>query len=564
MSLLKNYIKNYLLEATPTIAFPAKETTGKFQHQRAYSYNLDMTSLDDEQALLKVLENIGDNCFISFVDKYDENIPRLEISPNVSYDTPHGNYAYQLTIKNFKEIVEESLIGGTNFALERPYFHLFKKSNNINSVTINKNGRNDYRGNLNEDLRTIVHTAIVFSASLELEENKTLSNSNLKEVEFEVKDLLKNINIESKENFKNGFKEVSTLLSQMMKINNVLPSNILREVVNFFVNAIKRRANSTRNRFYDYKSQKIISRFHVLYYTCFVLSNIIAEEDIYSYYDKISETQQGPVFTMLLNSINIDFINDLGSSTLHSNEPTQAVYLNSSKKESINLIGTFNNIFEKGNQKKSVIYDVFDVPYTEGASRKSVTMNKVVDIIESNSELFDLFNSELFDNIKLETDPRIVREKAWEELTSKPMHIAKIKKFNLSNDVFKLDMYVDKSNEKMIMFDIGIKDKFEEADIDQQIKMIKNSMRLFIQTEDLLSHLDEFLIKYSDKNVYEAVNDEAYNEINSILYVFQTYLANFDGTEEEITDLTLNIHSFIKFGHELEMLSRIISDDYDY
>ena len=105
MSLLKRYIKNYLFEATPTVAFPAKETTGKFQHQRAYSYDLDMTSLDDEQALLKVLENIGDNCFISFVDKYDEKIPRLEISPNVSYDTPHGNYAYQLHIKNFKEIV---------------------------------------------------------------------------------------------------------------------------------------------------------------------------------------------------------------------------------------------------------------------------------------------------------------------------------------------------------------------------------------------------------------------------------------------------------------------------
>ena len=53
-----------------------------------------MSEIDNQETLLKVLESVGDNCFISFVDKYDEKIPRLEVSPKVSYDTPHGNYTY--------------------------------------------------------------------------------------------------------------------------------------------------------------------------------------------------------------------------------------------------------------------------------------------------------------------------------------------------------------------------------------------------------------------------------------------------------------------------------------
>ena len=77
----------------------------------------------------------------------------------------------RLTIKSLKDIVEKGRIGGANFALDRLYFHMFKKSDNLNSIEIKSNGRNNYRGNYNKDLRTIVHTAVMFSAAKNLERN---------------------------------------------------------------------------------------------------------------------------------------------------------------------------------------------------------------------------------------------------------------------------------------------------------------------------------------------------------------------------------------------------------
>tara|TARA_B000000557_G_scaffold180990_1_gene147734 strand:- start:1999 stop:3705 length:1707 start_codon:yes stop_codon:yes gene_type:complete len=562
MSLLKNYVKNYLLEATPTIAFPAKETTGEFQHKRAYSYNLDMTSLNDEQALLKVLENVGDNCFISFVNKYDEKIPRLEVSPKVSYDTPHGNYAYPLTINSLKDIIERGRIGGSTFALERPYFHLFKKSNNINSITIRKNGRNDYRGNLNKDLRTIVHTAIVFSSSLELEKNNNLNNDDnddLKEVKLQIKELLRNINTESTEKFRNGFRKTCVLLSQILKINDIIPIEVISEVVDFFVYIIKRRANSTRNRFYDYKSQKIISRFHVLYYACFVFSNIITEQDIYSDFDPdmANEPQKGTVFTMLLNSIDIDFINDLGSSTLHSNEPIQAVYLNSSKKESVVLIGTFDNIFTT--RKINSIDDLFTAYHnSNSSSNKGPTMNKVVDIIERNPQLQDLFGTALFDDVKLEHALEDLREKAYADLTKKKLVFVKFLRFHSVNKVFDLNIYVGKN--KLIVFDIGFKGSFLKKDINKKISIIKDKIPLMLEIENNIDYLQVFLRKYHKKNVYVIRGMSALSNMTKTLDEIQDYTASIEVNSEEDKELIVLLKTFAYFAEDVVNLASIAHD----
>ena len=172
MILLKKYIKSFLKEAASSaIANRASDLTGKFQHQSAASYSNNMSEIDNQETLLKVLENVGNNCFISFVDKYDEKIPRLEISPEVSYDTPHGNYAYPLNIKSLKDIIEKGRVGGASFALERPYFHMFKKSDSLNSIEIQSDGSNNYNGDYDKDLRTIVHTAVMFNAARNLEKN---------------------------------------------------------------------------------------------------------------------------------------------------------------------------------------------------------------------------------------------------------------------------------------------------------------------------------------------------------------------------------------------------------
>ena len=57
MILLEKYIKAFLKEAASSaIMSPASELTGKSQHQKAASYNINMSELDSEETLLKVLE----------------------------------------------------------------------------------------------------------------------------------------------------------------------------------------------------------------------------------------------------------------------------------------------------------------------------------------------------------------------------------------------------------------------------------------------------------------------------------------------------------------------------
>ena len=121
---------------------------------------------------------------------------------------------------------------------------------------------------------------------------------------------------------------------------------ILRLIVAFLVNTLKIKISSFQNKFFVRikGKRKLLSKFHGLYYACFMLAKGMSDDiDIFEDNDanafdvnKINNPQknrirQGSIFTMLLNSIDIDFINDMGSKTLHDHEPIQAVYLNSSK-----------------------------------------------------------------------------------------------------------------------------------------------------------------------------------------------------------------------------------------
>ena len=376
MILLEKYIKAFLKEAASTaIANRASDLTGMSHHQSAASYSNDMSEIDNQEALLKVLENVGNNCFISFVEKYDENIPRLEVSPEVSYDTPHGNYAYPLTIKSLKDIIEQGRVGGANFALERPYFHMFKKSDSLNSVEIQPDGSNNYSGNYIEDLRTIIHTAVMFNTAKNLERNprkyitKLTDDDENRAVKFNLikRRLRRKIKANSTPShasnsiFSKTMLDLIENLCYLFNLNDKkFPSDVVKLIVDYLAKAIEFKIKSKANKFFisNAGERKLLSKFHGLFYACFFLAkimsddfNILADDDANAWdVNKINEPQenkvrQGSIFTMLLNSIDVDFINDKGSSTLHSSEPIQAVYLNSSKKENVVLVGTFNNIF---------------------------------------------------------------------------------------------------------------------------------------------------------------------------------------------------------------------------
>ena len=574
MIILEKYIKAFLKEAASTaIANRAIDLTGKEQHQGAASYSNDMTEISNQEVLLKLLENVGSNCFISFVDKYDEKIPRLEVSPEVSYDTPHGNYAYPLTVKSLKDIVEKSSIGGANFALERPYFHMFKKSNSAQSVEIQPDGSNNYSGNYDKDLRTIVHTAFMFNAARNLEKNpmKYAASSDSDEQENrlikfgQIRRRIKrkiNANTRTSEMNNESFYRILNSLSEdlcyLVNLNDKkYPREVVELIVDFLVNTLKIKINSFQNKFFVRikGKRKLLSKFHGLYYSCFMLAkgmpdnvDIFENDDANAFdVDKINNpkenrVRQGSIFTMLLNSIDIDFINDRGSKTLHPSEPIQAVYLNSSKKENVVLVGTFNNIFQT---KYSRDYKKNEEPHDP------VTMNKIVDILEKNPQLNDLFGTELFDDVKLDNQVEFDRKLAWADLTKKKLLIAKFIQFHSTNDIFNLNMYV--GDDELIIFDIGLKENFVNLPINEKIISIKNNLKKMAKIEHRLDYIGVFLNKkmWKNKNLYTthpysaqsmyAICDEVYTEM-------ENYLANLDDlSKKENQEKYITIKMFIEF-----------------
>ena len=582
MILLEKYIKAFLKEAASSaIMSPASEITGKTQHQKSASYNINMTELNSEETLLKVLENVGNNCFISFVEKYDEKIPRLEVSPDVSYDTPHGNYAYPLNINSLKDIVEQGRIGGARFALDRPYFHMFKKSDSLNFIEIQPSGNNNYGGNLEKDLKTIVHTSVIYHTAHLLEREKnTLTKQNLKDTDpnIKLKEIKKKLkrrlmisNLTHPLPFNEEFLFLTKLLAKSVKYNNNrIPSDILIESVDHLTKLSKMESFSQRNMFFKTRTKKVKSDFHILYFVCYMLSNIISDnenlpnfeandskdDDLFGdqQLDKILnnalDNTTGPIFTMLLNSIDIDFINDKGSGTIHSNEPIQAVYLNSSKKENVVLVGTFNNIF-----KTKDINNIYELIPPIGESNKTVTMEKIIDILEQNPQLNNLFGTELFDDVKLENSIEWTRKLAWRDLTKKKLLIAKFIHFHSTNNIFNLNMYV--GDNELIIFDIGLKGNFVNLPINEKIISIKNNLKKMAKIEHRLDYIGMFLNKkmWKNKNLYTShpYSAQSMYEICDKVYIeMENYLANLDDLgKKENQEKYMTIKMFIEFLEQI-------------
>ena len=582
MILLEKYIKTFLKEAASSaIINRASDLTGDMQHQSAASYSNDMSEIDNQETLLKVLENVGDNCFISFVDKYDEKIPRLEVSPEVSYDTPHGNYAYPLTIKSLKDIIEKSRIGGASFALDRPYFHIFKKSDRLNSIEIQPDGSNNYSGNYNNDLKTIVHTAVMFNAARNLEKNpdkyvappdtedETYRKIRFDDKQWRVRKKIKD-NTKTSETNNESFYKILNILSEdlcyLVNLNNKkYPREFVELIVDFLVNTLKIKISSFQNKFFVRikGKRKLLSKFHGLYYACFMLAkgmsynvDIFEDNDANAFdVNKINNPQsnrirQGSIFTMLLNSIDIDFINDKGSSTLHSSEPIQAVYLNSSKKENVVLVGTFNNIF-----KIKDVNNIYELIPPVDESNKTVTMNKIIDILEENPQLNDLFGTEIFDDVKLEHPLEDLREKAYADLNKNKLVFVKFLKFHSANKVFDLNIYVGKN--KLIVLDFGFKEKFLKANINQQLIMIKKSLSEIVKIENNVDYLNVFLSKYKNKNVYKLRGMSALSNMIETLDRIQDYTTNAEIKSKEEQELVMTLHMFIYFTEDIINLVNI-------
>ena len=366
--LLLKYIRSYLAEAT--IPFSAKEIDAGLQNKLSPNIPKDVTSLSNEETIKVLMQNIDEQTCISFVNAYDENIPSFNINPYARYNTPHGNYAYPLTLKNFRTLYKTKKVGGTEFAIDRPYFLLFKV-NSPNTLTINKDGTTNYKeiksnkqamsrgskASSKQDIESVVRSFLYFSSSafLDIEasdvenkfdkklfhkalssltENLTYAFEKAGSGDYPIGDLAKSCSYYLEDYFTNIFYAFDNEITK--KRHQELIDNLKGFITKLVINLSET----------DVNKYKHFGDFHKLYFTCWLLS-LVAQ-------NVTSADSNGPIFTMFLKEAGIDGIIDYGSATLHQAEPEQAVLLNFGNVEGkdVDYIGTFRNVFREMDGEK--------------------------------------------------------------------------------------------------------------------------------------------------------------------------------------------------------------------
>jgi len=519
MILLEKYIKEFLKEATSSIIHAPSEFKASTQSYYAASYEKDMTDLSKEDTLLTILRNIGTNCFISFVDKYDENVPRLEVSPVISYNTPHGNYGYPLTVNNFKTLFEEGLISNTNFAMDRPYFHLYKASSTANILNINADNTTNYKGNIIKDLKTIVHTATVFALSKAEEESLFKMKIDNPQIAEKLKgQAFETIRANESKDLSEGFDSMIMMLTNICRATNgVVPSQTLNLVVNYITKKVIEESKTSLNTFYNRNPRKKIN-FHTLYYACWRLSGMISSKD------SDGKERSGSIFTMLLNSIDIDFIHDKGSKTLHSAEPTQAVYLNSSKKENVFLIGTFKNIFKEKN---------------------NITAESIIALIEKHPELGSLYGTSLFDDVKLADEDYTLRVRREAYKLIKNNYSLEKSLEELSSDHF-INISIEKGKDEMILAKISLDSNFLSLNAEDKVRKIKNADLMLAASHDLKNNLLDIAKSASHSNIkiVDMHKDNDDNVFKDTIRQLSDYMKQLDTGNKNLRKCNYMINAY--------------------
>ena len=369
--LLINYIKKYLKEAT--IPYSARDIDAKLQGSLSPNISLPMTGLSRKDTLKFLAKEAGPNTFISFVAKYDQNIPNFSTNPKASFQTPHGNYGYLLTKDNLEGLVSNFSVDGVTFAMKRPYMLIYKITS-PNSIYIEKDGQSNYNeSKFIDDIKTITRSFYYYLYSFYYQKNITnKQKTKLKKVDIDSNAIEREMTIDRMEMMlKQILQGVSSLDELIREIHDVMQTYFL-SLRNYFstdsdtnIKSLNEEAINILN-FYFYQissikeSNKFIelypdSKFHKLYTMCYAFSKTsqgIKRKDAVHKGIKFQneDFNNGPLFSLLLKEVEIDAVIDKGSKTIHKNEPQQAFVTHFGSKDqrkNIEFLGTFDNIFNE-------------------------------------------------------------------------------------------------------------------------------------------------------------------------------------------------------------------------
>ena len=338
------YRKQFKESATRTSMFD--DITSQRQSEMSPSPEKDRTHLSFEESMLEIAREVGPNTFISFVDPWSTKTPSAGINPKAKFRTPHGFYAYPLDEKNFTRFIQTGKPTNAIFATNKTFFHVIKASDQ-GSVRIGRDNTTDKYTKINSveeaknDIKEIFRLCYIanfdkidvypdydYNPEEYIYKYKTTIPS-----EYEVFKLFryyKTFDTYFKKKLKslNPFKDKTKIKKEHLEVK--------KDFYNFMVNFMYRLSLE-----YSYKSEAIKSKsqgylFHVVYYSAIKLIENVR-------YYAASDEKLSVTLSNFLHSIGIKSIVDKGSSTMHENEPSQAVIINQGPNSNYELVGTYAN-----------------------------------------------------------------------------------------------------------------------------------------------------------------------------------------------------------------------------
>ena len=416
-TLLKHYIRQYLKEST--IPYSAREIDAKLQSKLSPNKTKKKGSFNRDKILKPLAEEAGPNTFISFVARYDADVPKFSTNPYAAFKTPHGNYAYPLTQKNLIKLARDFAIDEVSFALDREFMIVYKITS-PNTIVVQKDGSSNY-GQLDKksfkglksvsdrDFTTIARSYYYFMYSFFLqdisdkefeslenvgfvpsvEKDSQTADNSVKKANANIRALRSSLNSAAEESnsisefsdtyfaaaIYSYFENARSYVEQMSKQD--LSSHI-EETISEIASSIKKITESKANKFHRRFPE---SEFHKVYAACFFLSITypnIKRQDFYSQGNEYNpwnpapevSKESGPLFSLLLKEVGIDAVIDRGSATIHPNEPEQAFvthFGSKDQRENVEIVGTFNNVFNPSQyrfeERKDLynnLYKIFD------------------------------------------------------------------------------------------------------------------------------------------------------------------------------------------------------------
>ena len=379
LKLLEEYIKN-ILEARAT-QFDPKDIHSGVQSELRGQRIIDKTDVSWRELFTDLYRAAGPGAYISFVNEYDEKTPRFSVNPNAEWETPHGVYGYPLDINNLSNVVVGKPPTDAKYATDSRYIHLYKVSPGSNeAINITSSGKTDYdkKARLRNssyllDLTSIAQLSLTFITEKYKRGNQTLNSyvsvrfknflkeepSDLtpRETQGKLFNRLSDLTDEYKEDLlhtivqdvtkEKGIKitklkgrfdfsrrtgsyaaiaanrgETSLATSAIMLIclNVIDETWDLRKGIDELIFVLDKYSKSQMNKF-----NELESNFHRLYFSAYIMSSIIGFLNWLNFNTEDVGNLQGSIFSLMLDRAGIKTIMDHGSSTVHTNEPTQAV-----------------------------------------------------------------------------------------------------------------------------------------------------------------------------------------------------------------------------------------------